>query len=49
MATDTNLQLGTALVLWDLQTLYPAVDGPEIGRDMSRCQQLAEKGRPVNI
>lgn len=55
MATDTNLQLGTASVLWDLQTLYPAVDAPEIGRDMSCCLQLAETlaaevaGRVANL
>ena len=42
MTTDTNLQLGTASVIWDLQPLYPAADSPEIQRDMFRCREMAE-------
>jgi len=42
MTTETNLQLGTALVIWDLQPLYPAADSPEIQRDMFRCREMAE-------
>ncbi|MCL2790434.1 MAG: M3 family oligoendopeptidase [Desulfobulbus sp.] len=38
----TNEQLGTATVLWDLDALYPAADGPEIRDDMIRCRELAE-------
>lgn len=42
MSIDINLQLGTARVLWDLQTLYPAIGASEIQQDMSRCRELAE-------
>jgi len=40
--TLSNEQLGTATVLWDLATLYPAPDSPEIRDDMVRCRQWAE-------
>ncbi len=39
---DTNLQLGTATVLWNLQTLYSAADAPAIQQDMGHCRELAE-------
>lgn len=42
MTTDTNLQLGTAAVLWDLQSLYSSANAPEIQRDMLRCREWAE-------
>ncbi len=42
MALDTNLQLGTATVLWDLQSLYPSMDASEIQQDMYRCREFAE-------
>ena len=40
MTTDTNLQLGTDSVIWDLQPLYPTADSPEIQRDMFYLQKL---------
>jgi len=42
MATNNNLLLGTASVLWNLQSLYPSAGAPEIQRDMLHCQELAE-------
>ena len=42
MITDTNLLLGTTSVFWNLQSLYPAPDSPEIQQDMTRCLKLAE-------
>ena len=42
MTTNINRQLGTTSVLWDLQALYPATEGPETQQDMVRCQELAE-------
>jgi oligoendopeptidase F len=42
MTAQTNAQLGTGAVIWDLQPLYPSVDSPEIQRDMSRCREMAE-------
>ncbi|MBV5319257.1 MAG: M3 family oligoendopeptidase [Desulfobulbaceae bacterium] len=42
MATDTNPLLGTASVLWNLQSLYPSAESPEIQRDLFRCRELAE-------
>jgi oligoendopeptidase F len=42
MATDTNQVLGTASVVWNLQSLYPSAGSPEIQRDLFRCQEMAE-------
>lgn len=40
--TQTNIQLGTTTVLWDLHALYPGPDAQEIQMDMFRCRELAE-------
>jgi len=40
--TQTNIQLGTTTVLWDLRALYPGPGAQEIQRDMFRCRELAE-------
>ena len=42
MTTQTQAQLGTAAVIWNLQPLYPAADSPEIQRDMLHCREMAE-------
>ncbi len=42
MTTNTNMNLETAAVLWDLHPLYSAPDAPEIQRDMARCLESAE-------
>lgn len=42
MMHDSNTQLGTATVLWNLSALYPAADGPEIQNDIARCREMAE-------
>jgi len=42
MATDTNQVLGTASVVWNLQSLYPSAESPEIQRDLFRCREMAE-------
>lgn len=42
MANEINSQLGTETVLWNLQTLYPAVDSPLLQMDMFRCRESAE-------
>lgn len=41
MTTPINRQLGTESVVWDLQSLYPSPECPEIQRDMARCQESA--------
>ncbi|MCL2459731.1 MAG: M3 family oligoendopeptidase [Desulfobulbus sp.] len=41
-SASINEQLGTTTVLWELGTLYPVADGPEIREDMTRCRELAE-------
>ena len=41
MTMDINDQLGTAEVLWDLRSLYPSTQAPEIRRDRDRCEETA--------
>ena len=42
MTTESNQQLGTTNVLWDLRSLYLSPDSPDIQRDMKRCREEAE-------
>ena len=42
MAANSNQQEGATNVLWDLRSLYPSPDSPEIQRDMERCREMAE-------
>jgi len=42
MTAPANEQLGTSVILWELDALYPAADSPEIRDDMIRCREWAE-------
>lgn len=43
MAKQTNDDLRTADVLWNLNDLYSAVDDPQITTDLSTCHELARQ------